>query len=158
MKKYVLVKDGQQIDFNEFEGTPPSLAPNKPQWKELVDPGSPSISSTQLVESSAGLVDDKWVISYTVRDKTADEIFEESWIDKNSSLRIKISVAEIKANQQLQGFVSQLILWWNLMKFTHEVDGEFAYFYCNKILPEHQSIVDAFDGFIVIESYNNQVE
>lgn len=147
MIQYALIQNNKCIELKYFD-TKPELPLTKPQWVEVIEDDYPPVSENQIVEKHEELITRKWVISYTVRAKNDYEL----WHDKDSLMRIKISLNAITVNAQLQGFVSQLILWWSLMKFNYETESGFAYFYCNQILPAHQSIVDSFMGLIEIET------
>lgn len=89
------------------------------------------------------------VFTYPVVDKTQAEIDYEvamaGWHYPDYAKRIKVPLADINTDPVLQGFVSQLLLWWTLNKLEHHTDTEHAYFYCNFIYPAHESILAGFE-------------
>lgn len=147
MTRYFLINGEKATDLGLRESKP-VLAANKGTVYEAVFGASmPVPSETEKVIESWEIVKDKYVQSFEVIDKTPLEM----WHHHEYAMRIKVPFASINSNQQLQGFVSQLVLWWSLTKLEHEVDAENSYFYCNFIRPEHEAIVNAFGALIEIE-------
>lgn len=93
---------------------------------------------------------------HTVVDKTEQEKQEYqnnlNWPEKEWGMRISISIVAIMSNSQLQQFVSQLLLWWQMTGLIHVYRNERVSFYCNFIHQEHQAIVDAFGPYIDTET------
>ena len=152
MKTWYLIKDNVKTDVSWIQPEKPNLAATKGIVYEAVFTPQPEITATQKLEQSWEIQGDQYVQVFTIVDKTEYEIAIEGWYFPDYSMRIVVSLAAINSNQQLQQFVSQLVLWWNLTKLQHEVDQQNAYFYCNFIHPEHQAIVDAFGELIEIEN------
>lgn len=152
MKTWYLIKDNVKTDVSWIQPEKPNLAATKGIVYEAVFTPQPEITATQKLEQSWEIQDDKYVQVWTVIEKTPYEIAIEGWHHQDYAMRIKISMGEVMNNAQLQQFVSQLVLWWNLTKLQHEVDQQYAYFYCNFIFPEHQDIVTAFGELIEIEN------
>lgn len=146
MTRYFLIKDNKVTDLG-LHDSKPILSVSKGIVYEAVFTSMPVPQATEKVIESWEILEDKYVQSFEVVDKTALEM----WHHPEYAMRIKVPFASINTNPQLQGFVSQLVLWWSLTKLQHEVDAENSYFYCNFIHPEHEVVVNAFGALIEIE-------
>lgn len=148
MKNWVLIKDNK-IEAEYWKEEKPTIATTKGIVYEKVFASEiPQPSATEKVVESWEIMGEQYIQSFEVVDKTPLEM----WHYPEYAMRIKVAFAAINSNQQLQGFVSQLVLWWNLTKLQHEIDETHSYFYCNFIHDEHQAIVDAFGELIEIEN------
>lgn len=151
MKHWVLVKDNE-IKADYYQETKPTIHPNKGiVYEKVIAATQPVPSATEKLVEGWEITGWQYIQTFTLVDKTAREIALDGWHYPEYSMRIKISMSEVMTNQQLQQFVSQLVLWWNLAKLQHDIDQQYSYFYCNFIRPEHEAIVNAFGALIEIE-------
>ena len=147
MNRYFLINGEKATDLGLHESKP-VLAANKGTVYEAVFAERPVPSATEKVIESWEIVEDKYVQSFEVVDKTPLEM----WHFPEFAKRIKASVAST-LDPQAAGFISQLVLWWSakdnvLKKWS---DDNYLYFYCGEILEMHQAQVDANSTFIEIE-------
>ncbi|NCD42972.1 MAG: hypothetical protein EOL88_12895 [Bacteroidia bacterium] len=149
MKNYVLLKDNEVVARYTAE-TKPVMNASKGIVYEAVTATPPTITSSQKLIESWSFSYGKYKQSWQVVEKT----LADTWHFEDYSMRIKIPLTTINSNLDVQEFVSKLIMWWNLTGLSHTADAENSYFYCNFIYPEHQAIVDAFQGLITIENLN----
>jgi len=156
MKHWVLVKNNEVI-AEYIQQEKPTIHANKGIVYEKVFASIlPQPSATEKVVEEWIIDGDSYLQTFTLVDKSAREIALEGWHYPEYSMRIKISMMEVMTNPQLQQFVSQLVLWWNLTKLQHEVTQQYAYFYCNFIYEAHQEIINAFSQYIEIETLPNE--
>jgi hypothetical protein len=154
MKTWALIKDGNvRPEATKKAETKPTISASKGTYYEQVLAEPPEILPTQKRIESWEVVGEQYVQSWQVVDKTPLEL----WHYPEFAKRIKIAVASL-ANEQAKEFASILILWWsakeNVLKRTS--DDEFLYFYCGQVLPEHQSIVEYFQGVFFDENRPNE--
>lgn len=154
MKNWVLIKNGDIVK-TVYQLDKPTIHENKGIYYEQVFTEQPEITATQKLNQTWIVVGDQYVQSWEVVEKTDYEIAIEGWHfpEYPYKLRIKVNLA-IVTDPQVQQFVSMLVLWWSAKKdeLDHTSDNEYLYFYCDNVLPEHESIINLMSGVIEIES------
>ena len=152
MKNWVLIQNGEIVE-NYFQQEKPTIHSNKGiVYKKVFASTQPQPTANEKVVEGWEITGEQYIQTFTLVDKTEREMALEGWHYPEYSMMIKISMMEVMTNPQLQQFVSQLVLWWNLTKLQHEVTQEYAYFYCNFIYEAHQDIITAFSQYITIET------
>jgi len=141
MKKYALVKNNAVDRFFTFEAAPP-LAENKGKFVEVNDPGAPEYNpETQVLESSGRMYYGKWLIEYTVRNKTPLEL----WAHPEYSKRINIPLLSILDYSALA-----VLLQVQNCPTVQKSDGTVDV-YLNYILPEHQTLINSDENLTLTE-------
>jgi hypothetical protein len=129
--KHALIKDNQLLQYHDFE-VAPVISANKGQWVEVVEEEYPSITDNQVSERHEELVEGKWVIGYTVREKTPLEL----WEHPDFAIRIlcdKSLILEYPA----------FYVYFTDEEFPIVKKGNQRIIYFNQILPQHQEIFNA---------------
>ena len=147
MKEYVLVNNGNVI-YRYSSFVKPTINEIKGFIYEVQTSVKPAIPVGKKVVEIWTIEGDKYIQGWELEDVT----LQDTWHDQNYPKRIKIAMHDINTISTLQEFVSKLILWWMIKGLKHYSDNDYAYFYCNFIYEEHQSIIDQFGQYIVIES------
>lgn len=146
MKKYVLIQNDNVI-YHYYSDNKPTLNKNKGIVYEVQLVSKPNVLDSEKAVEYWTIEDDKYVQSWEIENVT----IQDTWHDDRYIKRIKIALSNINTITILQEFVSKLILWWLIKGMHHYSDNEYAYFYCNFIYEEHQSIINQFENYIIIE-------
>ncbi len=153
MKTYKLIKNGSVIRTKQAETKPP-IAPSKGEWLEVVEETIGVIddlinfdSSTMVNEITSSVVDNKWKIVNTIRNKTAYEL----WEHKDFSMRIIAPIELILTDEGVK-FKG----WWDLKKLPYTVDEYYIYLYCNHIEEAHQDVLASLSEYLIIEERPNE--
>jgi hypothetical protein len=114
---------------------------------EVVREPIPTITSTQKLQDFWEVQNNThYVLQYVVSDKTQEELLIEDWEFSDYAKRI---IAPDDLIFQDTGI--QMFGWFSINQFPIKKVGEYVRLYCNVILPEHQQIVDNYQGIITIE-------
>jgi hypothetical protein len=129
MKLYFRIKEGVIVEENYFD-TPPVLSENKGQWIEVIDSGQPAFNpDLQICERLGGIIENYYVINYTVRDKTLLEL----WQYPEWAIRLI-------CDKSLLFQYPTFILYFQDEGFPIEKSGNERIIYCNTIAPDHEAI------------------
>lgn len=115
--------------------------------------GTPSFDpETQYLElqEEVDLENNKWLRYWLVVNKTPLEIAQEDWVPGYAK-RIVAPMAMITDPNDNNGV--KIFAWFQAQGLPIEKDDVNVRLYCNTILPEHQFLVDMYEGIITIEDY-----
>jgi hypothetical protein len=139
---------GYYPDGYLVNGKPAS--PNDEDVLELTVVGTsePTITEFQKLSDTweANLAELTWTQVWVVINKTAYEIAMEDWAEPEYAKRI---IAPMQLVMDDVG--SKMYNWFSINDFPIVRKEPLVHVYCNTILAEHQSVIDAFAGMITIE-------
>jgi hypothetical protein len=117
---------------------------------EVVQTPRPEITNIQILQSEwvVDTINKTYTLIHNVRNKTQYEIDIENWNHVEYSLRIKAPIQLIMDDIGIKMYGWFQI---NNLPVENKNDG-YIYLYCNIILPDHQNVIDLFQGVIIIEN------
>lgn len=140
---------GESRNTYNLNGNQPSTLPENVIELQLTENIKPIYdTSTQKCIGSrvVDTINKEWRLEWTVVDKTPYEIAMESWTYPNF---VKKIIAPIQLIMDDIGI--KMYGWFQVNNLPIEPKDSSVHLYCNVILPEHQAVIDALQGVIVVQ-------
>jgi hypothetical protein len=111
----------------------------------------PDHTDTQRVESIWKVQKNKYVQTWQVIQLSAHEIWMRGWHEPNFEIRIVAPKALV-----FDDMGAKMFAWFQLNDLpVHSRDKQTSCLYCNEILPEHQTLIAAFEQQGVVVEYRD---